>query len=75
MTFDEGVHLTAGYDYLKTGRYTISRDHPPLGRLLNALPLLATRAEFPTAHPAWIKQNMFDLFDVIYANRALPAIF
>lgn len=38
---DEPVHLTAGFVYLTTGRYDMDIDHPPLGRVLNALPLLS----------------------------------
>ena len=40
--FDEQYHLAAGYAYLKTGDFRLSRTvgHPPLANLLNALPLL-----------------------------------
>jgi hypothetical protein len=39
-TNDEPVHLMAGYVYLNSGRYDLDLDHPPLGRVLSALPLL-----------------------------------
>ena len=40
QTFDEAVHLTAGYRYWLTGRFSMNREHPPLQKLLSALPLL-----------------------------------
>ncbi len=40
QTFDEGLHLASGYTYLKTGQYRLDPEHPPLARVLNALPLL-----------------------------------
>ncbi|MGD2050773.1 MAG: hypothetical protein PVH03_14830, partial [Chloroflexota bacterium] len=54
--FDEGYHLAAGYAYLKTGDFRLSRTvgHPPLANLLNALPLLLLdEIELPLDHPAW----------------------
>lgn len=40
QTFDEGLHLASGYMFLATGQYRMDVEHPPLGRVLNALPLL-----------------------------------
>ncbi|NOZ64001.1 MAG: phospholipid carrier-dependent glycosyltransferase [Caldiserica bacterium] len=39
-TFDEPVHLSAGYLYWKAHRFDYNIIHPPLANLLNALPLL-----------------------------------
>jgi len=39
QTFDEAVHLAAGYSYLATGDMRLNRGHPPLSKLLAALPL------------------------------------
>jgi hypothetical protein len=39
--YDEGLHLASGYMFLVTGEYRMDVEHPPLGRLLNALPLLS----------------------------------
>jgi hypothetical protein len=41
QTFDEAVHLAAGYSYLATGDPRLNRGHPPLSKLLAALPLRA----------------------------------
>ena len=43
-TNDEPIHLTAGYVYLTTGEYSMELEHPPLGRMLAALPLLRCRS-------------------------------
>lgn len=39
-TIDESGHLYAGYSYWKRGDFGVSPDHPPLVRLIAALPLL-----------------------------------
>ncbi|MGC2210169.1 MAG: glycosyltransferase family 39 protein [Candidatus Korobacteraceae bacterium] len=39
---DEATHLYAGYRVLKCGDYTYGREHPPLAKMLVALPLLAS---------------------------------
>lgn len=39
-TFDEAVHLTAGYAYWTTGRFHLNREDPPLMKLLWALPVV-----------------------------------
>ena len=41
-TFDEAVHLTAGYSYWRTGDFRMNRETPPLMKLLWAVPLLVT---------------------------------
>lgn len=40
QTFDEAVHLSAGYSYWKSGDFKLNTEHPPLGKLLCSLPLL-----------------------------------
>jgi 4-amino-4-deoxy-L-arabinose transferase-like glycosyltransferase len=42
VTFDEPLHLTAGYLALTRGDYGFDTTHPPLLRMWAALPLLAT---------------------------------
>ena len=42
QTSDEPWHLAAGYDFLLTGRQTSDLQHPPLARVLFALPFLGT---------------------------------
>jgi len=40
VTNDEISHITSGYSYIKTGIYFVNKEHPPLVRVLGALPLL-----------------------------------
>ncbi|MGH7152148.1 MAG: hypothetical protein ACREIU_15690, partial [Planctomycetota bacterium] len=51
-TVDEANHLHAGYRALAKGDFTWNTEHPPLGKMLAALPLLAVsprlRAEPPS---------------------------
>jgi hypothetical protein len=39
QTFDEGVHLTAGYSYWATGDFRLNPEHPPFVKQLCALPV------------------------------------
>jgi len=39
-TADEATHLYSGYRYLRCGDLTISPEHPPLARIVAAIPLL-----------------------------------
>lgn len=47
QTFDEGVHLAAGYRYWRTGDFSLNAEHPPLQKLLSAAPLLVLRPPLP----------------------------
>src|SRR5947209_9142157 len=47
QTFDEGFHLAAGYRYLQCGDFGINAEHPPLVKMISALPLLLTRTPVP----------------------------
>ena len=40
QTFDEAIHLAAGYSYLVTGDFRLNIEHPPLSKELAALPVL-----------------------------------
>ena len=40
LTIDEGLHITSGYSILRTGDYRLIEEHPPLIKVLAALPLL-----------------------------------
>ena len=44
-TFDETLHLFAGYSYLKWGDFGINPEHPPLAKIVAALPLLALQLD------------------------------
>src|SRR4051794_35705555 len=39
QTWDEGIHISAGYTYLTLGDYSWNVEHPPLVKIMSALPL------------------------------------
>src|SRR5215510_12063701 len=47
QTTDEPVHIAAGLQFAKQGRYLLDLEHPPLSRLLIGLPLRLARLEMP----------------------------
>ena len=73
QTFDEGAYLSAGYSYWKTGDFRLNREHPPLGKLLVALPLLALNPMLPTSDPSWAAGDEIGFGRAfLYGNR-IPA--
>ena len=75
-TYDEHVHLTAGYSYFKTRDYRLnSFDHPPFAEMWAAVPLLFLNPAFPTQHPYWqnILRYQYPFSDIfIYKNNVDP---
>jgi hypothetical protein len=70
QTYDEGMHLAAGLSYLREGDYRLNPEHPPLGKLLSALPLLFTSARLPLEHPSWENRQQFDFAqEFLYKNN------
>ena len=39
QTYDEAVHIVAGYSYWATGDFRLNHEHPPLTKLIAALPV------------------------------------
>jgi hypothetical protein len=80
-TFDEAVHLTAGYSYWRTGDFRVNRETPPLLKLLWAVPLLLT--DHPAFQPdphQWEENDIWRMGDAFlydtpgpYADRLIPA--
>jgi len=52
-TSDETSHLPAGYTYVATGDLRLNPQHPPLVKMLCAVPLLALRPTLDLDDPAW----------------------
>jgi hypothetical protein len=48
QTWDEGIHISAGYTYLVRGDYSWNVEHPPLVKLISALPLTALHLDVPS---------------------------
>ncbi len=69
-TWDEPVHLTAGYSYLVTGQYIMNPEHPALAKMLCALPLrLFYNVKLDTNSPEWKKSEFRDVGNIfLYRN-------
>ena len=51
QTFDESTHLFAGFEYWKHGDFGRNPEHPPLVKMLAALPLLSMGLREPPPFP------------------------
>jgi Dolichyl-phosphate-mannose-protein mannosyltransferase len=73
QTYDEAVHLAAGYSYLTTGDYRLNPEHPPLSKMLAALPLLFLKPHLPVEDASWSNGNtLYFGATFLYLNR-VPA--
>ena len=73
QTWDEATHLSAGYSYLRTGDYRLNPEHPPLGKILAALPLLPLQPDLDTASDVWKRGDQVGFgAKFLYRNR-IPA--
>ncbi len=50
---DELPHIPAGYSYLAKGDYRLNPEHPPLIKMIAAIPLLFLKINFPDASVHW----------------------
>ncbi len=71
QTFDEAVHLTAGYRYWKTGAFEMNREHPPLQKLLSAAALLPLGLQLPTDPK--IQDNQWEYAKTFLYRNVVPA--
>ncbi|HWB83155.1 MAG TPA: glycosyltransferase family 39 protein [Bryobacteraceae bacterium] len=70
QAWDEGIHISAGYAYLTQGSYRWNIEHPPLAKIMCALPLLALHLSMPTNGPGWKKGDEVQLgVEFLYLNR------
>lgn len=53
-SFDEGMHTFAGYSYWARGDFGLNPEHPPLVKLLAALPLLRDHVTYPNLPPIFL---------------------
>jgi hypothetical protein len=71
QTWDEGIHISSGYAYLTRGDFRWNQEHPPLAKLLCALPLLYYRLQLPVQTEGWQKLDETQMgIDFLYHNRA-----
>ena len=72
-TFDEPVHLFAGFEYWKTGDFGRNPEHPPLAKLLAAAPLLSLHLQqpfIPPGIPYYKAEDGMGSVQLLYANGA-----
>src|SRR5579864_4830537 len=71
QTFDEGVHIFAGYRYWKDFDFGANPEHPPLVKLVAALPLLRLPLRTPSIPDADFKMVEYRTGrDFLYGNDA-----
>ena len=70
QTWDEGIHISAGYSYLAMGDYSWNVEHPPLVKMISALPLrfMGLTAEPNDAQGKRKDQVRYGV-DFLYRNR------
>jgi 4-amino-4-deoxy-L-arabinose transferase-like glycosyltransferase len=75
-TSDEPIHIAAGYSYWKTRDFRMNPEHPPLAKLLAAIPLLALQPRFDTSEQSWEAgiEDKF-AFAFLYGNNADRVLF
>lgn len=72
-TYDEPVHLSAGYTDLARGCCRLNAlDHPPLAEMWAALPLLALRPGTFPSHPFWLERQVYHYGDLFLFHNELP---
>src|SRR3990167_1077092 len=70
QTTDEAVHLSAGYTYLTRGDWRFNPEHPPLVKILAALPLLVIKPHVtPEMEANWVKAEPL-FYDSWRENRS-----
>lgn len=72
QTIDEAVHLSAGLSYWKTGDFRLNPEHPPLIKMLAALPLLMTSVTVPTNSALWQTWDQYPFGDLFLYHNTLP---
>lgn len=73
ITIDEGLHITSGCSILRTGDLRLVEEHPPLVKLLEALPLLAVPdLPDPSTLPGW--ESDISVTDSVRLVRATQAL-
>jgi hypothetical protein len=74
QTFDEAVHLTAGYSYWSIGDFRMNRETPPLLKLVWALPIMIGDAPPFRPNPDdWERNDIWRLGDAfLYDSGVAP---
>ena len=72
-TFDESAYISAGYSYLKTGDFRMNAEHPPLAKILQALPLLWLKPPFPQNDASWARADLGEFAMAFLYGKQAPA--
>lgn len=76
LTWDEQDHLYAGYKSLKTGDFGLNPEHPPLVKMLAALPILNMPLQVPALQNREFKHEAFlGGKDFLFKNDADTILF
>jgi hypothetical protein len=76
ITWDEDDHIYAGYMSLKTGDFGLNPEHPPLVKMLAALPLLSMDLKVPPLQGREFKHEAFlNGKDFVFGNDADKLLF
>src|SRR5439155_9392242 len=68
-TTDEPVHLSAGYSYCRTRDFRLNPEHPPLAKLIAALPLLLIKPRLDISSKEWEGSSEYPFaFNFLYSN-------
>ena len=71
QTWDEACHIFAGYSYWTRGDFGMNPEHPPLVKLLAAVPLLRMPLQVPAHEKVFSKEEDFtDATRFVYSNDA-----
>src|SRR6201991_5155666 len=69
LTWDEGDHIFAGYMSWKTHDYGLNTEHPPLVKMLAAIPLLNLPLRVPPDQHRFFKSEAYlDGRDMLFGN-------
>ena len=70
QTWDEGIHISAGYTYLLRGDYSWNMEHPPLVKLVSALPLAWLHLDLPAPAADGKRRDQVQYgIEFLYRNR------
>jgi 4-amino-4-deoxy-L-arabinose transferase-like glycosyltransferase len=86
LTFDEGDHMYAGYMMLHDGDYGLNPEHPPLVKMLAAVPLMGRQLWVPEPHNRdfkieaylngrdWVARNDGDRNQLVFQMRLAAGV-
>jgi len=59
LTWDEGDHIFSGYESLKTHDFGLNPEHPPMVKMIGALPLLSLELRVPAVGHRFFKEEAY----------------